>query len=684
VARSRLFARLAAAAVLLVVVAIVVAVGMGVLAFGTGPARSGEIEVDGLSSRVTVAWPDEGPAIVEATDEAGLLAGLGYVHAADAAWAMTLWRQVALGNLSSWFPERGEMDRHARLLGIAALARQTWDTLPAEDRAALEAYARGVQAALDQPGVAQRDEFVLVDVRPEPWEPWHALAVERLVAWLGATPPAADTAFAAAARSDTALAAFARADSAFRAYLALGGFDHARAWAAPVGGEMSLVVEQPYGRSALPLYLDVVLRSRGRTVVAASIPGTIALPAGQDERQAWALFPTSPAFVREYSGRPPAPDYDRLVDRAGNETLLTIPRSEEGLFIAGTASPPPPAPAPPPPPADSTGAPTDSIAVAPPPPAQRTARNWLVAWPGFAPGTDVRAWRAVLAGSPPAGFRLLRGDGIRLDRAGGPAAIGAPPVRRDLPGGVFVAGNPASASAAERLAGLLENSAAGDTLLAYADDTYSTWAADRLGPLVTGLGDRTTLDPRLMDAYAFLRGWDARYSPDAIGASVFELLLASYRRTNRTLPAAPFDSADVPALRLALFEAVRELRSTHGVEPAGWRWEVVQTGSLVFPAWASGDTDAAADRYAQVPAERGGHPTTLRVGPSPLLGGAPAVWTLLVAGGQWDLPRIRAPRVQTVGFLARARSTAGELAPVAVDRRRAPDRTLALVPAPRR
>ena len=129
---------------------------------------------------------------------------------------------------------------------------------------------------------------------------------------------------------------------------------------------------------------------------------------------------------------------------------------------------------------------------------------------------------------------------------------------------------------------------------------------------------------------------------------------------------------------------MRELRSAHGAEPAGWRWEEVQVGSLVFPAWASGDTDAAAERYAEVPAVRGGHPTALRVGPSPLLGGAPAVWTLLVAGGQWDLPRIRAPRVQTVGFLARARSVTREQVPVAVDRRHVPDRTLALVPAPER
>ena len=678
-ARRLLFARLAAAALLLVVLVVVLAVGLGVLAYGTGPTRTGELEIAGLTSRVTVGWPEDGPPVVEAADEIGLWTGLGYAHAADAAWSMTLWRQVALGNLGAWFPERGELDRHARLLGFAQLARQTYETLPADERAVLEAYARGVQAALRQPGVAQRDEFVLVDVRPGAWEPWHALAVERLIAWLGTPAPARDSAFAAAAGADSALGRFARADSAFRAYLALGGFEHARAFSSRVGNDHALVVQQPWGRSALPMYVEVVLRRGDRSVVAAGIPGTLALPVGHAARGAWAVFPTSNAAIAPFPGTPPPPDYDRLVDRDGDETLLTIPRSPAGLFLTGA----PPAPAPRP------AAPADSAAPALPDssraPAPATAPVWRLLWPGFARGTDLPAWRALLNGEAPDPFRLFRGDGLTMPSPDVASALGAPPVRRPLPEGLFVAGSPTASYAGERLAALLaDDSVPKDSLPALVDDTYSGWAAERLGPLVAALGDRQTLEPDIRDPYAFLRGWDARYSTDAIGASLFESWLSTHRNETGSLPPLRPDSAAGALLRWSLRLAVRRLTAEYGAEPAAWRWERVQAGDLVFPVWVSGDARRAAERYAPVHSARGGHPTALRVGPSPVAGGAAGVWTLWATSRRWGRPTVRRPEVETVGFLARARSASRE--PLARDIAHSirPERLLTLVPARRR
>ncbi len=673
-ARRVLIARLAAAALLLVVLVVVMAVGLGVLAYGTGPVRTGELEVSDLASRVTVGWPDDGPPLVEASDEIGLWTGLGYAHAADDAWSMTLWRQVALGNLGAWFPERGDLDRHARLLGFGQLARQTFETLPAGQRAALEAYSRGVQAAMRQPGVAQRDEFVLVDVRPERWEPWHALAIERLMAWLGTPAPGRDSAFAAAADADTALAHFARADSAFRAYLALDGFDHARAFGARVGGAEGLVVELPWGQSALPLFQEVVLRMGNRTVVAAGIPGTLALPVGHAAEGAWAVFPTSRASVAPFTGTPPPPDYDRLVDRVGDETLLTIPRSPAGLFLTGSR----PAPTSPPSVVDTTIGPV--AAIAPPANAPAAPPIWRIDWPGFSHGTDLPAWRALLAGGTSPAFTLFRGDGITATRAGAVSALGAPPVTRPLPGGVFVAGSPRAAYAAARLSALLADDSP-DSLIALVDDTYSGWAAERLAPLVTALGDRRELEPDLRDPYAFLRGWDARYSADAIGASLFEVWLSTHREHTGALPPARPDSAAGELLRWSLRLAVRRLTTRYGPEPAAWRWERVQEGDLVFPVWASGDARRAAERYAPVRSARAGHPTTLREGPSPVAGGAAGVWTLWATSGAWDRPVVRRPEVETEGFLARARSVSREPAPRAIARDVTPQRRVTLVPA---
>jgi hypothetical protein len=667
---SWLIGRLAAAALLLVVLAAILAVGLGVLAYGTGPKRSGEIEIAGLPAGVNIAWPEHGPVVIEATDEAGLWAGLGYAHAADNAWSMALWRQMALGNLAAWFPERGDLDRHARLLGFGSIARDTYRRLSDGDRAALDAYARGVQAALSQPGVAQRDEFVLVDARPEPWEPWHALAIERLVAWLGTTPPARDTAFATAAASDTALASFARADSAFRSYLALGDLDHARAFTARISDEPAFVVQLPWGRSALPLFSEVLLRRGDRTTFAATIPGTLALHAGQGDETAWVVFPTSRVAYTPYADDPPPLDHDRLVDRDGNETLLAIPRSAEGLFLTGvTARSAAPI-------ANDT---TDTTASARPPQPAR-APVWRVDWPGFAAGSDVPAWRAMVAGTMPRAFTVLRGDGLRMERSGSAEALGAPAVSREVPGGLFVAATEAASFAAARLQQLLTDRPA-DSLVALVSDAYSPWAAARLGPLVEALGDRDELPDALIDPYAFLRGWDARYSADAIGASLFEAWLATYQIATGALPPPTPDSADAAVLKWTLSIATARLTQAYGSEPAGWRWERVQRGRLVFPVWSARDANRAAARYATVPTGRGGHPTTLLSGPSLVLGGAPGVWTLWATTSTWDRPSVRRPEIETQGFLARARSADRQGASVSIERGSRPERVLRLVPA---
>jgi hypothetical protein len=719
-----LLARFAAGAVGALVLLGVLAGAVGVLAYGTGPTRSGELEVEGLAAAVTVAWPDGAPPVVEAADEAGLWAGLGYVHAADAAWAMTLWRQVALGELAAWLPQRTALDRHARTLGFAALARQSYEAMPAEERAPLDAYAAGVQRALAQPGVAQRDEFVLLDVRPAPWEPWHALAVERLLAWLGTPAPGADSAFAAAARADTALGRFVAADSSFRAYLGLGGFAHARAFATRLpGGGPTLAVEQPWGSSALPLVREVVLRLGGRSTLAATVPGTLALPAGHADDRAWVVFPTSTLTVGRDAGPAPPPVFDRLVNRAGDETLLTIPRGGDGLHLAPAPRPPRPAPPPPAPPrpdttrvgtadtaaatrrppaprppadrpapprpvaAADTAARATAAATAPrPPPRPAPPPAWRVRWRGFAPGADLGAWRALLTGAPPVAFVVFRGDGLVFERTGGATVLGAPPVRRALPEGVFVAAAEPAAHAGARLAAVLTAADSGRdgraalTPLAVLDDAYSPWAAARLPGLVGALGPREALDDSLRDPYAFLRGWDARYTPDAIGASLFELWVATYRATTGRLPPVRPDSADAPLLRQTLSASVERLRAARGPEASAWRWELVQPGGLAFPVWTTDDTEAAGARYTAVESGRGGHPTALRTGPSLTMGGVPAVWTMWASATAWAETGLRRPAIDTGGFLARARSGEGEPDVRLLRRDARPERTLTLVP----
>ena len=266
-------------------VLLLAALGVGVLlwylAYGTDARFSGEARVPGLRAPVTIAYTDADVPIIEAQSETDLYTGLGYAHALQSAWPMVLWRQAATGSLSAWFQDSTALtlDRHALALGFGAFARATYEDLPDDDRAVLEAYARGVNRAFDRARLNEGDEFVLFDVRAEPWRPWDALAIERLVAYL-AIPPSAlpDSTAPAAYRASPPLRRFVVADSVFRSTLYLGGLEHALAFTLRDSTGTSLVQRQVYGSSALPLFREVVLRQGGHNTLVASIPGTLMVP----------------------------------------------------------------------------------------------------------------------------------------------------------------------------------------------------------------------------------------------------------------------------------------------------------------------------------------------------------------------------------------------------------------------
>src|SRR5690606_23936881 len=178
------------------------------------------------------------------------------------------------------------LDRHARTLGFGQLARATYEDLPAEEQALLDAYALGVNRAFEANRLDEGDEFVLQDVRPEAWAPWDALAVERLIAYLMAPPPAvpADSSARAAFARSPQLRRFLAADSLFRAMLHLDGAEHSLAFAVRDEAGAALVQRHVYGSSALPLVREAVLQRGGQTATVATVPGTLMLPGGFADR----------------------------------------------------------------------------------------------------------------------------------------------------------------------------------------------------------------------------------------------------------------------------------------------------------------------------------------------------------------------------------------------------------------
>ena len=627
------------------------------LAYGTEPTREGTLRLAGLGGPVTVAWGDSGAVFVEAQTEADLAAGLGYAHATDHAWAMSLWRQAAEGGLAEWLGDDGRaLDLHARALGLGTLARQTYAALPPDQRALLDAYARGATRALAEPGVAQSDAFLAANVTPGPWRPWDALAVERLHAYLASTPLRADS----AARADAAVVRFVAADSTFRAFLGVPAEGDGRVYAATAGAPV-LVSQVTAGGAALPLLAPAVLRVGSRSAVAATIPGTLVSPAGWAGGLGWGLLLASDLRLERYDGPAPAPVHSRVVARDGSETLLEVARDTSGLVLRagrGRARPDtasaPPAENAAPPTAERGGA-ADRAA------ADSAGTGWRVRWRGFQTGTDLGAFAALRAGRMPGAFALFSRTGLAATRAE-TRLLGRPPVAVSGAGYAFAAADSLARYAAARVAALVgarpDSLALPDSLGVrppapprprrltpggLAEDDVSPWAATLSARLLAAMPDRDSLGLALQVPYSYLRSWDGGYRADAIAPSVFEWWLVAHRDYTGHLP-DPADSLDAALLPYTLRIARAELRDRYGTLPTAWRWGDVVGGGPRFPV-LGGRGGVAARPYRETLPIPGGHPTALVPGLSLVFDDAsasPAVWTVwsrLADGRTW----MRAP-----------------------------------------
>ncbi len=112
--------------------------------------------------------------------------GLGFAHAQDRLWQMTMLRRTAEGRLSELFGRRTlPIDDFMRRLDLLALSQTALAFQGPDAQAALAAYAAGVNAWLN---VVRRDalgrgapEFFLFSRRIRPWRPADSLAILRLM-----------------------------------------------------------------------------------------------------------------------------------------------------------------------------------------------------------------------------------------------------------------------------------------------------------------------------------------------------------------------------------------------------------------------------------------------------------------------------------------------------------------------
>src|SRR4051812_33532028 len=147
------------------------------------PQVGGSISVAGLSAPVEIARDDRGVPTINAKSLNDAYFALGFAHAQDRLFQMELMRRVGAGRLAEAIGEAGgSTDKLMRTLGLYRMAEAEAVAASPPLKAALDAYAAGVNAFLKQRHGALPLEFQLLRITPEVWRPADSLVWGRIMA----------------------------------------------------------------------------------------------------------------------------------------------------------------------------------------------------------------------------------------------------------------------------------------------------------------------------------------------------------------------------------------------------------------------------------------------------------------------------------------------------------------------
>ena len=176
--------RLATALIVLCVLSVLL---IYYLASRSLPDYTATADVGGLQAPLEIVRDNANvPHILATTDHDAFFA-LGFVHAQDRLWQMIVLRRTAQGRLSEVFGASTlETDTLMRRLDIYRLSVASVDEQSGPGRAALEAYAAGVNAQLAQinKGAQGRGapELFMFSAPMAPWRPADSIAIGKLMA----------------------------------------------------------------------------------------------------------------------------------------------------------------------------------------------------------------------------------------------------------------------------------------------------------------------------------------------------------------------------------------------------------------------------------------------------------------------------------------------------------------------
>ncbi|TNE69284.1 penicillin acylase family protein [bacterium] len=171
---------------LLILILVIGAVSLGYYWTFSRPIPNPEASYDikGLEQPVSIYWDEHHVPHIEAKTESDLYYAIGFVHAQERLWQMTLVQLAGEGTFSEHFGEATfEIDRYQRMIGYWRMAEKIEAVLTDRERAVLKSYSKGVNDWVAEHQRSLPIEFALAQMEPITWTPKHSLALIRLLGW---------------------------------------------------------------------------------------------------------------------------------------------------------------------------------------------------------------------------------------------------------------------------------------------------------------------------------------------------------------------------------------------------------------------------------------------------------------------------------------------------------------------
>lgn len=148
------------------------------------PDYEASINIESLQQTTSIIWDDFGVPHIFATNELDAYTSLGYVHAQDRLWQMTLSQLFVQGRFAEFIGEDViEFDKFSRTIGFWRIAAEIESSMGSRELQILQAYSNGVNAFISQNQNKLPIEFSLIGMKPIPWTPRHSIALSRALGW---------------------------------------------------------------------------------------------------------------------------------------------------------------------------------------------------------------------------------------------------------------------------------------------------------------------------------------------------------------------------------------------------------------------------------------------------------------------------------------------------------------------